>query len=94
VPHGVAVEIMGGEKRADRDLFDIEATIYCEKPTHKGIIIGRGGEMLKRVGSEARRDLERLTGMAVNLNLWVKVKKDWRDSVSSARSLGGFNLEK
>jgi len=88
VPHGVAVEIMSGEKRPDRDLFDIEATIYCEKTTHKGIIIGKGGEMLKRIGSEARHDLERLTGMSVNLNLWVKVKKDWRSSVSAVRILG------
>jgi len=94
VPHGVAVEILSGAKRPDRDLFDIEATIYCEKPTHKGIIIGRGGEMMKRIGAESRHDLERLIGMPVNLNLWVKVKKDWRDNQFLARTLGGFNMEK
>jgi len=91
VPHGVAVEIMSAVKREDRELVDMEATIFCERDTHKGIIIGKKGEMLKRIGAEARRDLERLVGMQINLNLWVKVKKDWRDKMSLARSLGGFD---
>ena len=94
VPHGVAVEILSAAKRDSRDMMDIEAMIYCEKSTHKGIIIGHGGEMLKRIGSESRRDLERLIGTAVHLNLWVKVKKDWRDNAYLARTLGGFNLDK
>jgi GTP-binding protein Era len=94
VPHGVAVEIFSCEKREGRELFDIEATLYCEKSSHKGIIIGRGGEMLKKIGSEARYDLEKLIGKPIHLNIWVKVKKDWRDNVSFARSLGNFNMEK
>lgn len=93
VPHGIAVEIMTAAKRDDRDLVDIQATIYCEKNTHKGIVIGKGGEMLKRIGAEARRDLERLIAMPVNLNLWVKVKKDWRDNTFLARTLGGFTKD-
>jgi GTP-binding protein Era len=92
VPHGVAVEIIKAGKRESRDLIDIDAVIYCEKDTHKGIIIGKGGEMLKKIGAGARNDLERLTGMAVNLGLWVKVKKDWRDNAALARSFA--NLEK
>jgi len=89
VPHGIAVEILSGTAR-DGDtskpgMLDIEATIICEKETHKGIIIGKGGEMLKRIGTEARRDLERLSGMKVNLKLWVKVRANWRGNRNFVR---------
>ncbi len=87
VPHGIAVVIdrMKEEKdtsvrHSHRNIMMIEATIYCERDSHKGIIIGKGGQMLKNIGSDARYEMERLLGMRVDLNLWVKVKKDWRDS--------------
>ena len=69
-------------------IMDIEATIVCEKASHKGIIIGKGGEMLKKIGSNARFEIERLLGCKVNLKLWVKVKKDWRDSDFLIRNFG------
>lgn len=87
VPHGLAVDI---EKFTERDdgVVDIFASIYCEKQSHKGIVIGKGGEMLKRTGSAARRDLERFFGCRVNLKLWVKVKENWRDRAGSIHSFG------
>ena len=66
--------------RPDGSLVDIEATIICERESHKGIIIGKNGSMLKKIGTEARRDIESMLEMKVNLKLWVKVRKDWRDS--------------
>lgn len=87
VPHGIGV---GVDKMALRDdgMYDIWATIYCEREGHKGIIIGRQGSMLKRIGSEARKDMEWLLGTRVNLQLWVKVKNDWRNSTSVMKELG------
>ena len=80
VPHGIAVEVITMKKRENKDIYDIEATIYCEKKTHKGIIIGKDGAMLKRIGERARQDIEEMLGSKVNLQLWVKVKEDWRDN--------------
>ena len=79
IPHGIAVTIDRMTERED-GLFDIDATVICERDSHKGIIIGKGGSMLKRIGSQARREIEGLMGSKVNLQLWVKVRKDWRDS--------------
>ena len=67
------------KKRDNKDLYDIEATIYCEKKTHKGIIIGKDGAVLKVIGERAREDIEKMLGSQVNLQLWVKVKEGWRD---------------
>ncbi len=75
VPHGIAVETDLIRKRADKDIIDINATIYCERESHKGIIIGKGGKKLKVIGKEARMDIERLLGSKVYLDIWVKVKK-------------------
>ena len=71
-------------------LFDIEATIVCERESHKGIIIGKGGSMLKRIGSAARGEIENLMGARVNLQLWVKVRKEWRDSQLYMKNYGYF----
>lgn len=80
IPHGIAVVIDSMKERKKGNLIDIDATIICEKDTHKGIIIGRQGSMLKKIGSNARIEMENLLDAKVNLQLWVKVKKDWRDS--------------
>ncbi|HIT61051.1 MAG TPA: GTPase Era [Candidatus Fimousia stercorigallinarum] len=80
IPHGIAVVIDSMKVRKRKDLMDIDATIICEKDSHKGIIIGKQGSMLKKIGSQARREIENLLGMKVNLQIWIKVKKDWRDS--------------
>ncbi len=89
VPHGVGVEIISyKEPKYRNQTTSIEATVFCEKDTHKGILIGREGAMLKKIGSAARRDIEELTGTKVNLKLWVKVKDDWRNSGSMLKELG------
>jgi len=88
VPHGIAVEIESMKAREKNGVVDVDAVIYCEKDSHKGIIIGRNGVMLKRIGSAAREDIERLLGSKVYLQLWVKVKKDWRDSPHSLKGFG------
>lgn len=88
IPHGVAVEIMNMKKRENKDIVDIEATIYCEKDSHKGIIIGKQGVMLKEIGSRGRRDIQRLLGSKVYLQLWIKVKKGWRDNDFLLRNFG------
>ena len=80
VPHGIAVEVISMKKRDKKELYDIDATIYCEKKSHKGIIIGKDGSMLKKIGERARDDIEKMLDCKVNLQLWVKVKEDWRDS--------------
>ncbi|MBQ1736175.1 MAG: GTPase Era [Lachnospiraceae bacterium] len=80
IPHGIAVMIDRMEKRQDKDMTDIEATIVCEKESHKGIIIGKKGVMLRDIGMKARPEIERLIGTKVYLQLWVKVKENWRDS--------------
>ena len=71
-----------------QDIVDIDATIICERDSHKGIIIGKGGQMLKKIGSTARTDIEKLVEMRANLQLWVKVKKDWRDSDFLMKNFG------
>lgn len=87
IPHGIAVTIEQMKER-DNGIFDIEATIVCERDSHKGIIIGKGGAMLKRIGSQARREIENLMGAKVNLQLWVKVRKEWRDSELYMKNYG------
>lgn len=87
VPHGTAVEI-GRFSERDNGIIDIDATIYCEKASHKGIIIGKGGEMLKKISSMARSDCEKFMGTKVYLTTWVKVKENWRDSDFLVRNFG------
>ena len=87
IPHGIGVEMMGMEKISE-ELTEINATIYCERDSHKRIIIGKQGSMLKIIGSEARQDIERLLGTHVNLKLWVKIRPDWRDNLGDLRTLG------
>lgn len=88
IPHGIAVYIDQMKERKDKNLIDIDATIVCERDSHKGIIIGKGGAMLKKIGSNARYEMERLLDAKVNLKLWVKVRKDWRDSDTMLRNFG------
>lgn len=89
VPHGIAVVVDQMKWRGGRQkIADIDATIICERDSHKGIIIGKGGAMLKKIGSNARFEIERMLDGKVNLKLWVKVKKDWRDSDSLIRNFG------
>ncbi len=89
IPHGIAVTIEKMEERKN-GLFDIEATIICEKDSHKGIIIGKGGEMLKKIGSQARYEIEALMGTQVNLKLWVKVRREWRDQELYLKNYGYY----
>ncbi len=86
IPHGIAVSIESMQYR--EHVVDIDATIVCEKDSHKGIIIGKGGSMLKKIGSRARREIEDLLEYHVNLKLWIKVKKDWRDSDFLLKNFG------
>lgn len=88
IPHGIAVSIDIMKPRRKGDLWDIEATIVCERDSHKGIIIGKGGAMLKKIGSAARYEIEKQLEAKVNLKLWVKVKKDWRDSDFLIKNFG------
>ena len=88
IPHGIAVAIDRMKERPDGRVIDIDATIICEKDSHKGIIIGKGGSMLRRIGSQARMEIEKMMEMKVNLQLWVKVKKDWRDSDFMIKNFG------
>ena len=91
IPHGIAVTIesMNSRRTSDRKrIMDIEATIICERDSHKGIIIGKQGQMLKKIGSQARPEIEDLVESKVNLKLWVKVKKDWRDSDFLLKNFG------
>jgi len=88
VPHGVAVEILSMKARENKDIFDIQATIYCEKKSHKGIIIGKNGRKLKGIGKSAREEIERLLGSKVFLELWVKIKDDWRDNENALQDFG------
>lgn len=80
IPHGIAVYIDRMKERENGKIIDIDATIVCERDSHKGIIIGKQGSMLKKIGTQARMEIENLLDLKVNLKLWVKVKKDWRDS--------------
>ena len=90
IPHGIAVAIdqMKEREGTNGSVMDIDATIICERDSHKGIIIGKGGQMLKKIGSQARYDIENMLEMKVNLKLWVKVKKDWRDSDFLMKNFG------
>ncbi len=88
IPHGIAVSIEKMTDRDDRPIVDIDAVIICEKDSHKGMIIGRQGAMLKKIGSAARFEMERFLKCKVNLHLWVKVKKDWRDSDYPLKNFG------
>lgn len=92
VPHGVGVEMMSIQKLSD-NLTEIHATIYCERAAHKGIIIGKQGSMLKLIGQEARLDIETLLGCHVHLQLWVKVRENWRNRMEDLRTLGYENQE-
>lgn len=89
IPHGTAVEVTKFSER-DNGIIDLEVTIYCEKESHKGIIVGKKGSMLKRIGELARADIEEFMGTKVYLQTWVKVKENWRDSMASLRNFG-FN---
>ncbi|MCL2216352.1 MAG: GTPase Era [Defluviitaleaceae bacterium] len=90
IPHGLAVEITGMKPRGDAEdsLVDVSATIFCERESHKAIVIGKNGTMLKKIGSAARRDIERLLGSPIFLELWVKVKKNWRDNDFLLKNFG------
>jgi len=88
IPHGIGVGIDRMELREDGGLMDVYATIYCERESHKGIIIGRGGSMLRKIGEQSRKDMEWLIGCRINLQLWVKIKEDWRNKPSVLHELG------
>ncbi|WP_432409288.1 GTPase Era [Wukongibacter sp. M2B1] len=88
VPHGVAVVVNFMRQREDKDIIDIDVTIYCERNSHKAIIIGKNGKKIKGVGKSSREEIERLLGSKVFMEIWVKVKKDWRDKESMLRNLG------
>lgn len=88
VPHGIATEVILIKERNKKNLLDIQVNIYCEKNSHKGIIIGKNGFMLKEIGKRARKDIEDLLGIKVNLQLWVKIKSDWRNKQRELKDLG------
>lgn len=88
IPHGIAVVVERFKERPDKDLIDIDVDIYCERKSHKGMIIGKGGQMLKKIASAARMDIEELLGVKVNLQCWVKVREDWRDNEQLLNSMG------
>ena len=87
VPHGIGVELMRIQKLSE-NMTEIHATIYCERASHKGIIIGKQGSMLRTIGAESRRDIENLLGTRINLQLWVKIREDWRNRMDDLRTLG------
>lgn len=88
IPHGIYVSIDGIKERPGKDLIDVYANIYCEKDSHKGMVIGKGGKMLKKIGQEAREDIEKLLGSKVYLQLWVKVEKNWREKEGKVKYFG------
>ena len=88
IPHGIAVTVESFKERPDSDLIDISVEICCERKSHKGMIIGKGGQMLKKIASAARMDCEELLGARVNLQCWVKVREDWRDNDRLLDNLG------
>ena len=88
IPHGTAVVVTKFSEREDTEIIDLDVTIYCEKASHKGIIIGKNGEMLKKIGAAARVDIEKFMGTKVFLQTWVKVKDNWRDSDSLLKNFG------
>ena len=93
VPHGIAVTIERMKQRRDKNITDIEAAIVCERDSHKGIIIGKGGVMLKKIGSNARFEIEKMLERQVNLRLWVKVRKNWRDNDLMLKNFGYHEKE-
>ncbi|MDU7904696.1 MAG: GTPase Era [Peptostreptococcaceae bacterium] len=93
IPHGVAVEIERMKKRPDKDIIDISAVIYCERDSHKGIIIGKNGRKLKGIGKSAREEIELLLGSQINLQVWVKVKENWRNLQSFINNFGYTDKE-
>ncbi len=93
IPHGIAVSIESMSKRKGKKIMDIDAVVICERESHKRIIIGNRGGMLKTIGSDARKDIEAMLGMQVNLKIWVKVKKDWRDSDFMLNNFGYNKLD-
>lgn len=93
IPHGIAVEIETMKKRDEGHVVDIEATIVCERDSHKRIIIGKQGQMIKSIGTKARYDIERLLGSKIYLTLWVKIKKNWRDSDFLIKNYGYNNKD-
>ena len=88
IPHGIAVEVDKMAMREDKELYDIWATIYCERESHKRILIGKNGSMLKKIGASARKQIEWLMDARINLQLWVKVRERWRESPSALQDLG------
>ena len=88
VPHGIAVIIDSMKERPDGSLIDIDASIICERESHKGIIIGKGGATLKKIGVAARKDIEEMLGMRVNLKIWVKVRRDWKNNLNMLNEYG------
>ncbi|MCR5630086.1 MULTISPECIES: GTPase Era [Eubacterium] len=94
IPHGIAVTIEKMKERPNGKMVDIEATIVCERDSHKGIIIGKGGAMLKKIGSNARYEIEHMLEQKVNLKLWVKVRKEWRDSDLYLKNYGYVDEKK
>lgn len=88
IPHGVAVEVLSVKQRENRNLIDVEANIHVEKKSHKPMIIGKGGSMIQKIGTEARIDIERLMDTKVNLQLWVKITKDWRSKEDRVKGFG------
>ena len=88
IPHGIAVYIDTMKERPNGKIVDIEATIVCERDSHKGIVIGKQGAMLKKIGSAARYEIEQLVEMQANLKIWVKVRKEWRDSDTQLKNFG------
>lgn len=88
VPHGIGVEIIAFKERKEKNIVDIQANIYCERDSHKGIVIGKNGKMLKQIGSMAREEIEKFLGVKIYMELWVKVKKDWRNSQHMLNNLG------
>ncbi|MGY3775684.1 GTPase Era [Helcococcus sueciensis] len=88
IPHGIAVEVLSIKQREDKDILDIEVNLYVEQNSHKGMVIGKGGSMLKKIGSQARVDIQNLMDSKVNLKIWVKVAKDWRKKDSRVKDFG------
>lgn len=88
IPHGIYVEVQEIKEREGKNLLDVYVNLYCEKESHKGMIIGKNGKMLKKIGTEARSDIEKLMDTKVNLKIWVKVEKNWRDKVDKVKYFG------
>lgn len=88
IPHGIYVSVEEVKQRKDKEIIDVVANIYCEKESHKGIVIGKGGSKLKQIGQTARIDIERLLGSKINLQLWVKVEKNWREKENKVKYFG------